>query len=191
MFEKKENNEYKVFINCNEYNLCEQYSQNMWCSSKRGTYGKGLLNSQSDPYKTERTGKLGEMALSKLIKSNVDGEYKKYGDQYDFKIKGYSIDIKTKAPNKYINKVGYITAINEKGYKLQLKSNIYVFCYLENDDTIQKNAVAIVQGWIHADEISKLTPKPSPIANAKHYNYEIDLTQLKTIDTLLEVLNQK
>jgi hypothetical protein len=183
------NNEYKIFINSDDYVLCETYAKNMSCHSKPGTYGSGLLNNKNDPYKTERTGKLGEMALSKLLKLDVDGEYRKYGDEYDFKVKNCKIDIKTKSPNNYINKTGYITAINENGYKLPLKSNIYVFCYLEYDDVVNKNAVVIIQGWIHSDEITNLIPVPSPLRYAKHKNYEIDLTKLKPIDELLLFLN--
>ena len=57
----------------------------MWCSSKPGNYGRGIANTDNDPKKVERTGKLGEIALAKIFKLPVDIEYKTHGDKTDRK----------------------------------------------------------------------------------------------------------
>src|SRR5260221_9217812 len=73
----------KVEVSGSEYDLCEHSSHNMWANTKTGEWGSGLANTEGDPRKVERTGRLGEMALAKLVGIPIDLAYRVYGDDRD------------------------------------------------------------------------------------------------------------
>ena len=67
-----------------EYDMCEKSSHNQWSNEKTGPWGRGHINTTDDPHKTNRIGKLGEMALAKVHDKPVDLDYHKGGDAGDF-----------------------------------------------------------------------------------------------------------
>ncbi len=75
---------FKVDIVGEEYDMCVDFSKNMWANKKKGEWGRGMMNTDADPYKTERTGIIGEMGYAKLENIPVDMMYREGGDDYDF-----------------------------------------------------------------------------------------------------------
>jgi len=175
----------KILLEKDDYEKAISSSQNMWCSSKQSFYGRGLLNTKDDPYKTERTGKLGEIALSKILNVEPDLSYRKHGDKSDFYINNKHIDIKTAARfPKY--QAGLIYALNEFGKPVKIKSDIYVFGYIENDDLSNKIANIVLLGFQLKENIIQLPMVPAKYG--KHLNYEIKYDTLIDIDKLLTYL---
>ena len=172
-----------VEISGKNYEKCLESSKNMWCSSKKGQYGHGLINTPCDPTKVERIGRLGEMALSLVTGLQPDFGYIKNGDASDFI--GTKIDMKT--ASKYPRyETGLIQAINERGVKLPLKNDIYVFGYVIKDDITNHLANIEIVGWQTKEFIEKL---PIVIARmGSHQNYEVPYKNLLPIEGLTQKL---
>ena len=119
-----------------------KYKNEHWQQNK---YRKGLLNSDKNPYLSERLGVYGEMAFSKFLgKIPLDENISDIGDPgYDFIYKNKKIDTKTQwqpaywAIKKY-NCYGpfYLSADDKNGREKELKADIYFF---ETIDSILKN----------------------------------------------------
>lgn len=171
----------------NDYVLCEQASQNMWCSKKKGTYGKGLINTENDPYKVERIGRLGEKAFEKLTGLSCDFSYINQGDEYDFIIGNDKIDVKTSSSISK-NECGYIMAINEYGIKKELTSNIFIFSYLSNESIQTRSAQIIFLGFVFLDNIIKKPLEKSKYAN--HFNYVVKYDELLPIELILKAIKK-
>jgi hypothetical protein len=175
-------NVYIVNVNPQQYDICSVASQNMWANKKKGRYGSGLLNTKEDPYKTERTGRLGEMAFGILINQNIDAEYKHLGDTQDFTINNKKFDIKTAAKKpKYL--CGLIRAQTESGKFLDLTSDTYVFGYVILDDILKKVAQISLVGYMNKGDIIKLEMKPAKMGF--HKNYEIPYKDTQDIGDLI------
>jgi hypothetical protein len=158
----------KCIVDGKDYEVCE--NPEMWSSSKPGEYGKGIANTEDDPLKVERTGKLGEMALAQIIQEPVDFEYRKLGDAYDFIIDKYTVDIKTATKLPSYN-ASLITAVNENGKMLDIKCDYYVAAYINHDDRQSKRAEVIIVGVMSSQQIKRLPRKPAK--KGKHLNYEM------------------
>ena len=172
----------KIIISSELYQKCDTCSQNRWSNKKKGFFGRGLINSQDDPCKVERIGLLGEAALSQFIDRKVDFEYKEGGTPSDFKFNNYSLDIKTAARNYGC---GLIRAKTESNYVISLKSDIYVFAFLESETRQKNEAVVVLAGWLTKEDIEKCKIVPARIG--KHYNYEARYEILKDIAELRKI----
>ena len=176
---KKEIEIVKVVIGGGEYDICE--NSKLWCSSKKSSWGRGLINTEDDKKKAERTGLLGEMAFSKISGFPINIEYCEGGKDTDF----HKIDIKT-ATKKPDYNAGLIRCASESKKKIQLKSDLYVFGYVENDLVQEKIAVVVLVGGEYRENIEK-----TPIKRAKlghHYNYEVKYVDLIPIRQILMIL---
>ena len=169
-----------------DYKRCEEASKNMWCNSKPGKYGAGLANTNQDPYKVSRVGKLGEMAFAKLFRLGIDLSYKKGGDETDCIIDGKKIDIKTALRNY---NTGLIYKTNEWGKEVPLKSDIYVFAHLKEEDRESKIALITLVGYCYKAQVLNAKVAKGRKRGSKHYNYEIPYLHLKPIYELQSELN--
>lgn len=172
----------KIEILPSLYQKCESCSQNRWSNKKKGIYGHGLINNTDDPCRAERVGLLGEAALAQYINRKVDYDYKEGGNPFDFSLNKWKIDIKTAAKNYGC---GLIRAKNQSGNIIELTSDIYVFAYIEEDNRKERKATVILKGWLEKAGVEKCPIVPARIG--RHYNYQIDHVQLKSIDTLKSV----
>ena len=150
----------KITISGSLYEKCEDSSHNMWVNTKKGKYGSGIINSNNDPRKVERTGRLGECALGSLLNKNVDWEYRVGGDGgVDFKIGEFSCDIKTASYNpKSKKRIGrsLIKYIDGKRGKLHLKSEIYVSAEIIFENRDNKVAEIEIHGWCCRSELKNM-----------------------------------
>lgn len=169
----------KIQIPPKLYEKCNLCSQNRWSNKKTGHFGRGLINSKDDPCKVERIGLLGEAALAQYINQKVDYEYKEGGTPFDFNLNGLNIDIKTAARNYGC---GLIRAVSDRGSVVELKSDIYVFAYLEVENRDEKMATVVLTGWEEKCKIEKMKTVPARIGN--HLNYELSYQNLNPIETL-------
>lgn len=179
---------YKVCIEADEYNLCVESAQNMWANKKKGSYGKGLANTEDDPYRTERTGKLGEMAFSKLYQLPVDMSYREGGDDQDFVFNGKKINIKTSTKKPWYA-AGLVTAGHYRGTEfvpLQIKHDYYVFGYLEMEDKKANIASVVFVGG--CDKNTLVNREIKRAIKGYHMNYQIPYLELTDIDKI--VFNQ-
>lgn len=184
MFNEKEQDCILVCIENHEYNACDAASRNFWASSKGGIYGKGLLNSENDPCKTERIGLLGQMAFSKLIDEPVDLVYREFGDKQDNLIfNKYKIDIKCAARNYGAN---LIQKTNEFGREQKIDKHIYVGSFLESENREEKKAEILLVGFCLQEDVLKA--KVAPARRGRHINYEIPFEQMRPITKLVTTI---
>jgi|694.fasta_scaffold18657_10 hypothetical protein len=173
---------YKIDIADEEYEICESFSSNMWANKKTGTYGRGLANTKEDPYKVERTGKIGELAFSKVFGLPVDFTYREGGDKYDFiDASNKTIDIKTSMKRPWYD-AGLIRATNEGKIPMNLNCDLYVFAYLLLDEKSKKQASVILIGASEKEEIIKR--EKFPARKGSHLNYEVPYKEMISIRDL-------
>lgn len=173
-----------ITINANEYKLCDKGSKNYWCSSKKGIYGRGILNTENDPYRVERIGNLGEFAFAKYMKLDPPAfEYKKGGDDYDFLINGHTIDVK--CARKDYGAI-LIKCETEKGTDVFQKCDIFVCSHVIEDD--RKTASVRLVGWVTLDYVLSLPKKESPHWRSQHKNYEVNFNSVNPMDELRSYL---
>ena len=173
---------FEVNVSGEEYEKCEYHSTDMWANEKTGQFGLGLANSKDDPRKVERNGNFGELAFSKLFALPVDFSYKKGGDDQDFMLFGASVNIKNAIRNY---ESGLIRAITDKGYKLQINNNVYVFSFTKNENKELKQATIIIVGYEIKENILKR--KIVPARKGDHKNYDIPYEELKPISKLYDL----
>lgn len=136
---------FKVETTNEEYLICEEYSSKRWSNTKKGDYGKGFANTKDDPYKVERIGLLGEMAVGKIFNLPVDLTYREGGDECDF-ILAKSITSNSKCRTKKYDEA-IVVCENEHGQKMSLKNDIYIFSYLEGENAKYKKAKIVLVGF--------------------------------------------
>ncbi len=188
IFNGKEKECILVKIEGDEYVACDNASFNFWGSSKKGTYGKGLLNSKSDPRKTERIGLLGQMAFSKLTDEPVDLAYKYGGDKQDNLILGkHKIDIKCAASNYGAN---LIQKTNESGGQQKIDKHIYVGSFLEAENRQEKKAEVLLVGFCFRKEVLNAKVANARRKGAKHMNYEIPFEEMRSIIDLITTIKE-
>lgn len=170
-----------VLIGSEEYEVCETAASNMWCSKKLGEWGRGLINTKNDRFRAERTGKLGEMAFAQMFGLAMDIEYKRGGDDKDFKIGIKKINVKT-AFRRPIYDAGLVKAKTDAGNIANLDSDIYIFSFIDNDDRDKKEAKVVMVGGITKDAICKYSMSPAKVG--KHMNYEIPYDKLLSFKDL-------
>lgn len=169
----------KIQISSKLYEKCRKHSQNRWSNKKKGFFGRGIINSNDDPCKVERIGLLGEAALALYIDQKVDYKYRDDGTPFDFNIGGFNIDLKTASRNYGC---GLIRAISDRGANIELKSDVYVFAYLEGENKEEKSASIVLTGWLERCKIQTQSVVPARVG--RHFNYECKYTDLNPIETL-------
>lgn len=167
-----------VRVDGDNYKRCVEAASNYWASSKNGNYGRGLINSEDDPTKVERTGLLGEMAFSIMTGLPVDFSYKKGGDKTDFILNGKSVDVKTAASNYGANCIKAYTASGKYVFR---ELDIYVAAYVVEDNG--ESAIVNLVGYELGSVIKEFTPKGAR-AKGLHKNFELDHKNLKQIEDL-------
>lgn len=190
----------KLTLNCitvkispEEWELCDEFSKQMWSQTKTNTaYGRGILNTNKDPAKVERTGLLGEMAFAKISKLPMDLEYKAGGFPYDFcfDLNGESITIDIKTASKlHSYKQMLIYAKTGRGKEIPLSAEYYVAAYLANENIVEKRATVILIGSIHKSKVEKHPIVPAKVGH--HWNREINYSELDELDTLLQLIQKE
>lgn len=169
-----------VYIDEDHYNICLDAANNYWASSKKGGYGRGLINTKDDKIKVERTGLLGEMAFHLISGLPYNFAYKKGGDKYDFIFDGKRIDVKTAAKDYGCI---CIVAYNGSGVYVFRELEYYVSCYIQEDTG--KDAKVEVVGYEEGSLIKQL-PIKGARAKGLHKNYELVHQNVKNIEKLLE-----
>lgn len=174
-------NVYHIFINSDEYDICVQAASNMWANNKKGSrYNEGILNTKDDPIRSERIGRLGEMAYGKMIGQPIDTEYKEFGDTMDFFYKGYKINVKC-AAKYYSSEITLIKSHTESGVAVGLRQDLYVIGYLKNENKQLKQANVVILGYQTKEFISKTEIKK---AKENHYNYQVPYQYLLDISLI-------
>lgn len=172
-----------VILTPHEYQRCLDASQHFWANSKKGTYGKGLCNSQQDPTKATRTGLLGELAFSKVLKVDVDFSYKENGDKYDALLGDLTVDFKCSRKNYG---EGLIYHSSESGRKIPLDKDIYAFSFINYDNPkTQEASVTLVGFATRQDVLDKAVVKKGYLGT--HLNYVISHQHLKPIEDLIKL----
>jgi hypothetical protein len=159
---------------------------------------KGILNDKDDPSQAERIGQYGEVAFSMFSGIEVDKEVKDKGNKFDFSMKdGKLIEVKT---NKVVYKdatksKGYygpffIKAIDERGRKLPLKSDFFIFTSIyEHNGKVNKGSyrseidatwiVIEIHGIITKEQLLKnAEERLAPALKGSHQNYYISEEEL-------------
>lgn len=169
-----------------EYYVCEvsSWAENFWSNSKSGTFGKGLIYTEEDKYRTVRTGLLGQMAFAKVIGEPLDISYRKYGDKYDFLINGLTVDVKCSTKDMGKN---FVCCVTERGVNLPVNKHIYVCSYLEYENRIEMKANVILVGYTTKDKVAKL-PLKKGHRGGTHMNREIEFEYTTSIT---ELVNRK
>lgn len=173
----------KIQIPPSLYQKCEECSQNRWSNKKKGQFGRGLINNKEDPCRAERVGLLGEAALAQFIDRKVDYDYKEGGNPIDFQLNCCKIELKTAAKNYGC---GLIRAKTANNTVIELKSDVYVFGYIETENRESREASVVLKGWLTKNEIlRKCKIVPARIGN--HYNYQIEYETLRPIEELPKI----
>jgi len=175
-----------IVISGEDYKYCESGAENLWCSSKPGVYGRGMLNSKSDPKKVERIGNLGEFAFATYMGlDKPEFAYKTGGVDHDFYINGFTINVKCASKNYG---AVLIKCETEKGRYVFQDSDFFVASYLKTENREQKIALIDLVGYVDLEFIKKLTPVESPRWNSSHKNYQINFEDCKKIHNLKNIL---
>jgi len=157
-----QNNLLSVEVVGGEYDYALKASSNMSSSHKRGEWGRGYMNTNEDPHRVERNGRLGEVAFGKLMGMDIQPEYLYDGDKYDFKIGEKTINVKTsfehKDPYRMIKEDD-----NKREYPLFC--DYYVFLYSDYDHLLKKQALVIFDGYISREDIQSKAKVRESIGN--------------------------
>jgi hypothetical protein len=173
----------EVFIDRDEYEVCEDFSHKMWANKKKGFYGRGMINNDDDPRRVERTGILGEMSVAKLLNLPINVTYMEGGDQQDFVIHGKRTDVKT-ATRNYGALLIRATYNNSLSDLINLDKDLYVAAYVIEDNRFEKFAKLGVVGYIQKDNLHNEYLKPARYRNASHNNWDIPYSDLIPINNL-------
>lgn len=171
-----------VKINPDQYKVCVDASLNYWASSKKGAWGKGLVNSKEDKTKVERTGLLGEMAFYIISGLPYNFTFKKGGDKFDFQVNNKTIDVKTATYNYGCI---CIPAYNGSGNYVFRNHDFYVSAYIVEDNG--KWAEVELVGWEFGTSVKQL-PVKGARAKGLHKNYELEHKKVRPIEELIELL---
>jgi hypothetical protein len=175
----------EVHIAPETYQLCEVSSDNMDCNHKTGAWGSGARNHPTDPRKVERTGRLGEAAFSEVFKVPVDYSYIEKGDECDFHVGDFKVDVKTALEDR---PRGLVRATNHRQEPLEQKSDWYIFGYVLKDDRENKTATMRLVGGITKENMMNRETIKAYAKNTTHLNYEVHFRELVPVRELLDIL---
>ena len=146
-----------IEVSGQDYRMCDENSHNMWANTKQGAWGGGIVNSATDPRKVERSGRIGEQAYALYMGKEVDWTYRRGGDNKDFSLGSFSVDVKTSSYNpKKSPDAALIKYIDARRGKLQLKCDVYVACEITYENREQEIAKVAIHGWVARSEIQHL-----------------------------------
>lgn len=176
-----------VVVEGEEYIICEEssYGNNCWANSKKSNYGKGLGRTEEDKYKPTRTGALGQMAFGKLINKSFDNEYKKFGDQQDYLIGKWKIDVKCAMREK--GEV-LIYHTSDNGKIILLDKDIYVASYVDYENREEKKSKIVFVGYALKKDIENCKVQKGRKKVSKHLNYVLSFKSLRSINNLIKVI---
>lgn len=168
----------RVILDSDEVAIAKEVSKN-WGTQTWGDcgYNGGLLNSESDPRRTERIGIYGQIAFGKLMNRPVDLAYRADGDAYDDYFRERSIDVKT--AKQHCSR-GLVTAAKSKHRAMRHK-DIYVFSFLEFESDPQ--VYIQFAGALALKDFSVNWLKVSPYG---HLNWSVPYGSLNPIPKLIE-----
>lgn len=135
-------------------------------------------------------GFLGEAAASLVFGVAVDWTPKIRGDGgFDLILGGKRTDVKTARSPK--NQRNYITRVqyygSEREYKRELKAEMYVGGYIEDDHTLDNGwCNVILIGYISREELEDQPLRRSPVQNSNHFNTEMYFSTLAPIRGFLK-----
>ena len=183
----------KIEIGSNEYALCDASSYHRGCSKKKGVFGRGLINDEKDPFHVERCGNLGEMAFGKLFGLPVDFTFRQRGDNGDFSMGKYSVNVKTATYNYWTGLVRVYKSQADKDadVRIALDADLFVFGWLGTESRDKKNSIVYLAGYHKKEYIfDKCDIKPAR-KGREHFNYEVPFVGLSPIRQLLEKWRNK
>jgi hypothetical protein len=160
-----------------EWELCDAASKHRGCNTKPGSYGRGIKNTDDDPFIVTRMGMLGEFAYAKIKNLPVDLTFRAYDDT-DFTENGKTVDVKLATTVSLINR---IQAITDRGFATPPKCDIYVFGYCEAESRDEKWARVVLTGWQSKTFIENLPITPSPVKDCSHQNYDVYAHMLRPL----------
>lgn len=160
-----------------EYDFAVDAGSFMSVVNERGEWGGSYMNKPSDKQASQRTGRLGEVALAKLIHMPVDTEYRLRGDEYDFKIHGKTIDIKTSFRPMNPYRTMYRT---DTGHVYTYPCDYYIFAHKSCDNRETKEAWITFDGYVLGEDIRNGKYKVTEtLSECLAWNYVIPLTELR------------
>lgn len=167
-----------------DYEKCVKSTEgeNFWSNSKTGKYGSGLCTTNKDKYKPARTGRLGELAVARLLNVEADFSYIELGDSEDMLYYGKKVDVKT-ATRNYGK--GLIYCQNQWGKIIPLNKDLYIFSFVREEDRDNKYCKIVIVGYLPRYKVKKCPIERSRVAGAKHLNYEIRFCDTYPIERLL------
>ncbi len=176
----------RVRITDDEYKAVE--SPNLWSTSNKSPYRKGLMNSPDDPMRVERQGKMAEMAFAKLFHGlGVDTNFYKGGDSRDFWLGPASVDIKNATtPSAIKNQCNFLRVVTEDGYSVKPKCDIYVSAYTEWESRQAKFISVLLVGWQGKKYVESLPSEPAPNGQP-HQNKVLRFKDLCPIKSLYNI----
>jgi len=178
-----------MVIKGKEYDLCAEHAQNMWAGEKTSNissaqYNRGCCNSAEDPTKAERIGTLGEMAVGKLFGWEINLNYQKFGDNYDFLVNDWKIDVKTATRNYGAT---LVKRESHTGHIYPLTNDIYICCYMSRER--KQQAIIAICGFETKENMENYTTTPA--RRGKHKNIELPFSKIQDITKIKDVLNNR
>ena len=169
-----------------EWDICDKSSGEMWANKKSGSgYARGLLNTEDDKHRSERIGRIGEVAFSKISGLPVDLTYIHQGDDHDFESPIGGIDIKTSAKCPSYKQMLIMGEMHGREMKL---SPVYVAAFLAHEDKANKKATVVIVGWATQAEVISGGLKKGR-KGSYYKNYEVHYRDLRPIAELLTLIN--
>jgi len=163
----------------------------MQASKKTGSsYNNGLGNTVDDEKHVERTGRIGEMALSSITGCPVDLTYRECGDNMDFETDGVTYDIKTASGLKPY-RLGLIMVRNPEGFEMPLKCDIYIVAYVAKEDREAMTADVVIVGYQTKEWLLANCKEVPGMLNSLHMNFELPYSELLPARDLLEMMRSE
>ena len=133
-----------------EYDYAVKAASNMYCSGKQSEWGRGYMNTKEDPQKVERNGRLGEVAFAKFMHCDIQAEYIRGGDDYDFLIEGKKINVKTSFGSKDQYR---IIKTDDRSIEYKVNCDYYFFLYSEYDNRETRDSLIRIDGFITGNDL--------------------------------------
>lgn len=164
---------YRINVDGIDYQRCVDTAHEWWATKKEGEWGGGLIGRQ----KAILIGSLGEMAFARYLGVNPSLEYIDGGGGQDFTLNGVSFEIKTAARNYG---KGLVRHSSGSGYRFELDSDWYVFCYVDEYSHKPQSLTAdvVLKGFCPKHVLKPFGPVPA--MKGSHKNYEIPHSTLNS-----------
>jgi len=174
-----------VDIDGEEYAECCRVK--FWSEGKTGGYGSGVGNTPEDPKRVSRIGALGQMAFSKLLGIEFDNEYKEFGDEYDNKVCGLTLDIKCAMYNRGSM---IVYAVSEGGVRREIDKDIYIGCFMDKEDRAGGTARIIFGGFMYGEDVRGYPTVPGVKRGSTHKIKLVPFEDLLSMDLLFDIFEE-